>query len=83
MLPGYSLAFAASRGLAAAEVIASATIKVHSVTLSPPYRVPTVAECDELLADEPGNEDYHWLMDIAKIGERRYEPCPMSNMRLE
>ena len=74
---GLSLAFAASRGLADAKPIAPAPLKVHALTISLPYRVPTVAECEELLAEDPENEDYHWLMDIAKSGERRYEECPM------
>ena len=76
---GFALAFATAQALKTAEEIPSAALKARSIHLNLPFRSPpSVAECEQLIAEFPDDERYVALLGIAKSGEKRTLPFPMS-----
>lgn len=76
---GFTLAFATAQALKTAEEIPSAALKARSIHLNLPFRSPpSVAECEQLIAEFPDDERYVALLGIAKSGEKRTLPFPMS-----
>lgn len=76
---GFTLAFATAQALSTAEEVPSAPLKARSVLLNLPFRSPpSVAECEELIAECPDDERYVALLKVAKSGEKRTLPFPMS-----
>lgn len=76
---GLTLAFATAQALSTAEAVPSASLKARSVHLNLPFRSPpSVAECERLIAEFPDDERYVALLKVAKSGEKRTLPFPMS-----
>ena len=74
---GLSLAFATSRALAEAKTVTSAPLKVRSLNLFLPLRVPSVDECKEWSAQRPDDGRIPALLSLAESGEPRFLPFPM------
>ena len=76
---GFALAFATHQALKTAEEIPAAPLKARSVLVNLPFRdPPSVAECEELIKEFPDDERYVALLEVAKSGEKRTLPFPMS-----
>ncbi len=78
---GLSLAFSTKRALDESGKVIPTPIRQHSLTLSLPRRLPTVAECEAWLKDpilhDPSGPDYgtgnlERLLKMAERGEREY-----------
>ncbi|MDE0042226.1 MAG: hypothetical protein OXT74_09335 [Candidatus Poribacteria bacterium] len=83
---GLSLAFSTRRALDNLTQVTPTSIRGHSLTLSLPRRLPTVAECKAWLNDpilhDPSGPDYgtgniERLLDMAERGEREYLDLPI------
>lgn len=76
---GLALAFATYQALGTAEEIPVAPLKARSVLVNLPFQSPpSVAECEQLIAEFPDDERYLALLEVAKSGEKRTLPFPMS-----
>ena len=76
---GFTLAFATHQALQTAVEIPAAPLKAHSVLVNLPFRdPPSVPECEELIKEFPNDERYVALLEVAKSGEKRSLPFPMS-----
>lgn len=76
---GFSLAFATHQALKTATEISAAPLKACSKLVNLPFRdPPSVAECEQLIKDIPDDERYVALLEVAKSGEKRTLPFPIS-----
>lgn len=76
---GLALAFATHQALKTAVEIPAAPLKARSVLVNLSFRdPPSVAECERLIAEFPDDERYVALLEVAKSGEKRTLPFPMS-----
>ena len=76
---GLALAFATHQALKTATEIPTAPLKARSVLVNLPFRdPPSVVECEQLVEEFPDDERYVALLEVAKIGEKRTLPFPMS-----
>ena len=76
---GFALAFATHQALKTAEEIPAAPLKAHSELVNLPFRdPPSVAECEQLIKEFPNDERFVALLEVAKSGEKRTLPFPMS-----
>ena len=74
---GLSLAFAVTRALTEYQTVTPAPLKSQSLNLSLPLRIPSVAECKELLAQNPDDQRIPALLELSESGEPRFLPFPM------
>ena len=76
---GFSLAFATHQALKTAEEIPAALLKARSVLVNLPFQnPPSVEECRQLIEQFPDDKRYEALLEVAKSGEKRTLPFPMS-----
>ena len=76
---GLALAFATHQALKTAEEVPAAPLKAHSELVNLPFRdPPSVAECERLIKEFPDDERYVALLEVAKSGEKRTLPFPIS-----
>ncbi|MCE2402809.1 hypothetical protein J4G08_18230 [Candidatus Poribacteria bacterium] len=76
---GFALAFATHQALKTAEKIPVAPLKERSELVNLPLRdPPSVEECKQLIEQFPDDERYQALLEVAKSGEKRTLPFPMS-----
>ena len=76
---GFALAFATHQALKTAEEIPAAPLKACSVLVNLPFRdPPSVEECEQLIKEFPDDERFVALLEVAKSGEKRTLPFPMS-----
>ena len=76
---GFMLAFATHQALKSATEIPAAPLKVCSKLVNLPFRdPPSVAECEQLIEEFPDDERYVALLEVAKSGEKRTLPFPIS-----
>ncbi len=76
---GLALAFATYQALNASTEIPTNSLKVRSVQVNLPFQAPpSIAECEQLIAEFPDDERYRALLEVAKSGEERTLPFPMS-----
>ena len=76
---GLALAFATYQALSTSEEIPAAPLKTRSVLVNLPFRSPpSVAECEQLIAEFPDDERYVALLEVAQSGEKRTLPFPIS-----
>ncbi|MDE0637487.1 MAG: hypothetical protein OXI43_16750 [Candidatus Poribacteria bacterium] len=76
---GFSLAFATHQALKTAKEIPAAPLKARSVLVNLPFQdPPSVEECKQLIHQFPDDERYVALLEVAKSGEKRTLPFPMS-----
>ncbi len=76
---GFALAFATHQALKTAEEIPAAPLKACSVLVNLPFRdPPSVAKCEQLVKEFPDDERFVALLEVAKSGEKRTLPFPMS-----
>lgn len=75
---GLSLAFATYQALRIAEVIPAAPLNTQSVMVKLPFQdPPSIAECEQLIAEYPDDNRYVALLEVAKSNEERFLPFPM------
>ena len=76
---GFTLAFATHQALKNAKEIPAAPLKACSKLVNLPFRdPPSVAECEQLIKEFPDDERYVALLEVAKSGEKRALPFPIS-----
>ena len=76
---GFTLAFATHQALKTAQEIPAAPLKAYSELVKLPFRdPPPVAECEQLIKEFPDDERYVALLEVAKSGEKRTLPFPIS-----
>ena len=76
---GFTLAFATHQALKTAKEIPAAPLKACSKLVNLPFRdPPSVAECEQLIEEFPDDERYVALLEVAKSGEKRTLPFPIS-----
>ncbi len=76
---GFTLAFATHQALKNAKEIPAAPLKAFSKLVNLPFRdPPSVAECEQLIEEFPEDERYVALLEVAKSGEKRTLPFPIS-----
>ncbi|MXV84816.1 hypothetical protein F4X88_18670 [Candidatus Poribacteria bacterium] len=76
---GFTLAFATHQALKTAKDIPPAPLKACAKLVSLPFRdPPSVAECEQLIEEFPDDERYVALLEVAKSGEKRTLPFPIS-----
>ena len=76
---GFTLAFATHQALKNAKEIPAAPLKARSKLVSLPFRnPPSVSECEQLIEEFPDDERYVALLEVAKSGEKRSLPFPIS-----
>ena len=76
---GFTLAFATHQALKTAKEIPAAPLKACSKLVNLPFRdPPSVAECEQLIEEFPDDERYVALLEVAKSGEKRFLPFPIS-----
>ena len=76
---GFTLAFATHQALKTAKAIPAASLKACSKLVNLPFRdPPSVAECEQLIEEFPDDERYVALLEVAKSGEKRTLPFPIS-----
>ena len=76
---GFMLAFATHQALKNAKDIPAASLKACSKLVNLPFRdPPSVAECEQLIEEFPDDERYVALLEVAKSGEKRTLPFPIS-----
>jgi hypothetical protein len=76
---GLTLAFATHQALKTAKEIPAAPLKACSKLVNLPFRdPPSVAECEQLIEEFPDDERYVGLLEVAKSGEKRTLPFPIS-----
>ena len=76
---GFTLAFATHQALKTAQEIPAAPLKACSKLVNLPFRdPPSVAECEQLIEEFPDDERYVALLEVAKSGEKRTLPFPIS-----
>ncbi len=76
---GFTLAFATHQALKTAKEIRAAPLKAYSKLVSLPFRdPPSISECEQLIAEFPDDERYVALLEVAKSGEKRSLPFPIS-----
>ena len=76
---GFALAFATHQALKTAEEVPAAPLKACSKLVNLPFRdPPSVAECEQLIEEFPDDERYVALLEVAKSGEKRTLPFPIS-----
>ena len=76
---GFALAFATYQALKTAEEVPAARLKACSKLVNLPFRdPPSVAACEQLIEDFPDDERYVALLEVAKSGEKRTLPFPIS-----
>ena len=76
---GFTLAFATHQALKTAKDIPTAPLKACSKLVSLPFRdPPSVEECEQLIEEFPDDERYVALLEVAKSGEKRTLPFPIS-----
>ena len=76
---GFALAFATHQALKTAKEVPAAPLKACSKLVNLPFRdPPSVAECEQLIEEFPDDERYVALLEVAKSGEKRTLPFPIS-----
>ena len=76
---GFTLAFATHQALKNATEIPTAPLKACSKLVKLPFRdPPSVAECEQLIEEFPDDDRYVALLEVAKSGEKRTLPFPIS-----
>ena len=76
---GLALAFATHQALKTATEVPTAPLKARSVLVNLPFQdPPSVVECEQLVEEFPDDERYVALLEVAKSGEKRTLPFPMS-----
>ena len=76
---GFTLAFATHQALKTAKEIPAAPLKACSKLVSLPFRdPPSIAECEQLIEEFPDDERFVALLEVAKSGEKRTLPFPIS-----
>ncbi|MCY3723012.1 MAG: hypothetical protein OXG97_12395 [Candidatus Poribacteria bacterium] len=76
---GFTLAFATHQALKTAKEIPAVPLKACAELVSLPFRdPPSVAECEQLIEEFPDDERYVALLEVAKSGEKRTLPFPIS-----
>ena len=76
---GFTLAFATHQALKTAKEIPAAPLKACSELVSLPFRdPPSVTECEQLIEEFPDDERFVALLEVAKSGEKRTLPFPIS-----
>ena len=76
---GFTLAFATHQALKNAKEVPAAPLKAFSKLVNLPFRdPPSVAECEQLIEEFPDDERYVALLEVAKSGEKRMLPFPIS-----
>ena len=76
---GFALAFATHQALKTAKEIPAAPLKACSKLVNLPFRdPPSVAACEQLIKQFPDDERYGALLEVAKSGEKRTLPFPIS-----
>ena len=76
---GFALAFATHQALKTAKEIPAAPLKACSKLVSLPFRdPPSISECEQLIAEFPDDERFVALLEVAKSGEKRTLPFPIS-----
>ena len=76
---GFALAFATHQALKTAKEIPAASLRACSKLVNLPFRdPPSVSECEQLIEEFPNDERFVALLDVAKSGEKRTLPFPMS-----
>ena len=76
---GFTLAFATHQALKTAKEIPAVPLKACSKLVSLPFRdPPSVTECEQLIKEFPDDERYVALLEVAKSGEKRALPFPIS-----
>ena len=76
---GFALAFATHQALKTAKEVPAAPLKASSKLVNLPFRdPPSVTECEQLIKEFPDDERYVALLEVAKSGEKRALPFPIS-----
>ncbi len=76
---GLALAFATHQALKTTEPVPTAPLKACSKRVNLPFRdPPSVAECKRLIQQFPGDGRYVALLAVARQGEKRTLPFPIS-----
>ena len=76
---GFALAFATHQALKTAKEVPAAPLKACSKLVNLPFRdPPSVAGCEQLIEEFPDDERYVALLEVAKSGEKRTLPFPIS-----